>query len=50
MYVPRLKKNLIFVAVLEDIRYDVVLSKGKSLLKHVANAQVKQIDVRAKNT
>ncbi len=36
MYVPRLKENLIFVAVLEDRGYDIVFSKGKYFMKHVA--------------
>ena len=30
MHVPGLKKNLIYVAMLEDKGYDVVFSKGKS--------------------
>jgi len=43
MYVVRLKKNLVSVAVLEDYGYDVVFSKGKVFLKHIATEQVKQI-------
>ena len=49
MYVPGLKKKLISVALLEDRGYDVVLSKGKSYLKHVATGKLKQIGVRVKN-
>eukprot|EP00253_Pinus_taeda_P025736 PITA_25736 len=33
MHVPRLKKNLISVAMLEDKGYDVVFSKGKAFLR-----------------
>jgi len=36
MFVPSLKKNRIFVAVLEDHRYDVIFSKGKAFLRHIA--------------
>jgi hypothetical protein len=32
MHVPGLKKNLVSVAMLEDIGYDVVFSSGKSYL------------------
>jgi len=49
MFIPGLKKNLIFVAVLEDRGYDVIFNKGKSFLKHVATRKVKQIGVRVKN-
>jgi len=41
MYVFRLKKNLIFVVVLEDKGYDVVFMKGKAFLRHVATGKVK---------
>ena len=40
MYVPGLKKNLVFVVVLEDKGYGVVFSKGKAYLKHVATGKV----------
>lgn len=43
MYVPGLKKKLIYVFVLEDKGYDVVFSKGKYFLKHVSTRKVKQI-------
>eukprot|EP00253_Pinus_taeda_P005675 PITA_05675 len=36
MYVPGLKKNLVFVSMLEDNGYDVIFSKGKALLRHIA--------------
>ena len=32
MYVPRLKKNLVSISMLEDRDYDVILSKGKAFL------------------
>eukprot|EP00253_Pinus_taeda_P025116 PITA_25116 len=35
-YVPGLKKNLVSVAMLEDKGYDVVFSKGKAFLRHIA--------------
>jgi len=49
MYVLWLKKKLISVAILEDRGYDVVFSKGKHFLKHVASAKVTHIGVRVKN-
>lgn len=49
MYVLGLKNILIYVVVLEDRGYDVVFSKGKSYLKHVATRQVKPIGVRVNN-
>lgn len=49
MYVSGLKNNLIFVAVWEVRGYDVVFSKSKSFLKHVAAGQVKHIGVIMKN-
>ena len=36
MYVPRLKKNLVSVTMLEDKSYDVVFSNGKAFLRHLA--------------
>eukprot|EP00253_Pinus_taeda_P020292 PITA_20292 len=47
MYVPGLK-NLVFVAMLEDRGYDVIFSKGKAFLRHIATGQVKSIGVRVK--
>lgn len=40
---------MFFVVILEDRGYDVVFSKGKYFLKHVATGQVKDIGVRVKN-
>ena len=48
-YVPRLKKNLVSVAMLEDKGYDVVFSKGKVFLRHIATGQTKRIGIRLKN-
>jgi len=49
MYVPRLKKNLVSVVVLEDHGYDVFFSKGNVFLRHITMGQVKHIDSRVKN-
>jgi len=49
MYVPRLRKNSIYVAILEDRGYDVVFSKGKSFQKYVATKKVKHVGVKVKN-
>ena len=49
MHVPGLKNNLVSVAMLEDLRYDVVFSEGKELFRHKATTQVKNIGVHAKN-
>ena len=35
-YVPGQKKNLVSIAMLEDKGYDVVFSKGKAFLRHIA--------------
>jgi len=48
-YVPRLKKNLVSVAILEEKGYDVVFSKGKAFLRHIATGQTKRIRIRVKN-
>ena len=37
MYVLGLKKNLVSVSMLEDHGYDVIFSKGKSFLRHIAS-------------
>ena len=34
-YVPRMKKNLVSITMLEDKGYDVVFSKGKVFLRHI---------------
>ena len=48
-YVPSLKKNLVYVAMLEDKGYDVVFSKGKVFLRHIGTGQTKRIGIRVKN-
>jgi len=45
MFVPCLKKNSIFVAVLEDYGCEVIFRKGKAFLRHITMGQVKQIRV-----
>ena len=35
MYVPRLNKNLVFIAVWEYRGYDVIFKKGNSFMRHV---------------
>ena len=42
MLVPGLNKNLISTAVLEDHGYDVIFSKGKAFLRHIAMSQVRR--------
>ena len=49
MHVPGLKKNLVSVAMLEDKGYDVVLSEGKSFLRHKTMGQTKRIGIQVKN-
>eukprot|EP00253_Pinus_taeda_P016154 PITA_16154 len=44
-YVPRLKKNLVSVVMLQDKGYDVVFSKGKAFLRHIATGQTKGIGI-----
>ena len=48
-YVPGLKKNLVSVVMLEDKGYDVVFSKGKPFLRHIATGQTKRIGIQVKN-
>ena len=48
-YVPGLKKNLVYVAMLEDKGYDVVFSKEKVFLRHISTGQTKRIGIRVKN-
>ena len=45
MYVLGLKKNSVSVAMLEHRGYDVIFSKGKVFLHHIAIGQVKRIRV-----
>eukprot|EP00253_Pinus_taeda_P034019 PITA_34019 len=49
MYVLGLKKNLVLVMMLEDKGYDVVFSKGKVFLRHIATCQTKRIGIQVKN-
>ena len=49
IYVPVLKKNLVSIAMLKDRGYDVISSKGKVFLRHIATGQVKKIGIRVKN-
>ena len=48
MHVPSLKKNLVYVSMLEDHGYDVIFSEGKVFLPHKDTRQVKNIGVRVK--
>jgi len=49
MFILALKKNPFSIVVLEDRGYDMIFSKGKAFLRHIAMGKVKQIDVRVKN-
>jgi len=49
MHVPGLKKNLIFVVMLEDKGYDVVFSKGKAFLHSKTTGETQKIGVRVRN-
>ena len=49
MYVPRLKKNLVSITMLEDRGYDVIFLKGKAFLQHIDMGQVKKIGIRFQN-
>ena len=48
-YVPGPKKNLVLVTMLEDKGYDVVFSKGKAFLRHIATGYTKRIGIQVKN-
>eukprot|EP00253_Pinus_taeda_P030304 PITA_30304 len=48
-YVPRLKKNLVLVTMLEEKGYDVVFNKGKAFLRHIGTGQIKWIGIQVKN-
>ena len=48
MHVPRLKKNLISMAMLYNKGYDVVFSEGKSFLRSKATGETWRIGVRVK--
>jgi len=49
MHVPGLKKNLIFVVMLEDNGYDVVFSEGKAFLQSKTTSETRKIGVRVRN-
>lgn len=49
MFILVLKKNLIFVVILEDHGYDVIFSKGKPFIRHIDIVHVKKIGVCVKN-
>ena len=49
MHVPGLTKNLVSITILEDRGYDVIFSKGKAFLRHIATDQVNKIRVRVQN-
>jgi len=49
MHVPRLKKNLISVVMLEDKGYDVVFSEGKDFLCSKTTGETRKIGVRVKD-
>lgn len=48
-YVPGLKKNLVSVTMLEKKGCDVVFSKGKAFLRHIATGHTKRIGICVKN-
>eukprot|EP00253_Pinus_taeda_P004315 PITA_04315 len=48
-YVLGLKNKLVSGAMLEDKGYNVVFSKGKAFLRHIATGQTKRIRIRVKN-
>jgi len=48
-YVQSLKKNFVFVAMLEDKGYDAVFSKRKIFLRHIGTGQTKRIGIRVNN-
>jgi len=47
-YVPRLRKNMVLIPMLEDKGYDLVFNKGKVFLRQVTTRQVKRIGSRVK--
>lgn len=49
MYFPGLKKNLVFIAMLEDRCYDMVFRKGKVFLQQIATGQVNKIWIEVKH-
>lgn len=49
MHVPRPVKKLVFIAMLEDICYDVIFLKGNELLRHIAMGQVEKKGIQVHN-
>ena len=49
LYVRGLKKNLVSVTMLEEKGYDVVFSKGKVFLRHIATSYTKRIGIGVNN-
>ena len=49
MHVLGLKNKLVSVSMLEDLGYDVVFSKGKAFLHHIAIGKAKKIGVHVNN-
>ena len=49
MCVHGLKKNFVYVVMLEGRGYDVIFNEGKAFLRHTAMKQVKNIGVQVKN-
>ena len=49
MHVPKLMKNLVCIAMLEDRGYDVIFLKGKVFLQHIPTGQVKKIGIQVQN-
>ena len=49
IHVPGLKKNLVWVPILEDRGYDFVFSDGKAFLWHKTMGQAKRIGIRVNN-
>lgn len=49
LYVPGLRQNLVSIDTLEDKGYDIIFSRGKAYLQHLAYGCNKNIGVRVKN-
>jgi len=49
IHVPGLMKNLVSISMLEDRGYDVIFSKGKVFLRHIAAGHIKNIGFRFQN-
>eukprot|EP00253_Pinus_taeda_P022425 PITA_22425 len=49
MYVLGIKRNLVFISMIEDKGDDVIFLKGKAFLPHITTGQVKKIGIQVKN-